>query len=280
MRNLIVLIWKNYFFFLFLLLEGISIYMVVQTQFYQRASFINSSNAVSANVLQTSSNIESYFYLHTENENLAKENAELRAKIMDSYSMIVNDLHKVSDTVFRQKYTYTSAKVVNNSTNRRNNYITLDKGSAQGVTKDMGVISSTGVIGRVKDVSANFCTVMSLLHSKFTVNASVKKDGSYGPLTWDGSDYSYATLSDIPTHVRLAAGDSIVSSPYSVDFPKNIMIGTVESWVQESGKPFYTVRVKLSTDFKKITHVYIVNNMFKNEQQELEQRSTKDKDDQ
>jgi rod shape-determining protein MreC len=163
--------------------------------------------------------------------------------------------------------------VVNNSTNRRNNFITLDKGSKQGVQINMAVITSTGVVGQVKDVSENFCTVMSMLHSRTTISSKLKKDGSYGPLTWDGKDYSNATLSDIPTHVRLTKGDTIVTSAYSLTFPENIMIGTVESYERESGKYFYTVKVKLSTDFKKLTYVYIVNNMFKEEQEALEKKS-------
>lgn len=280
MRNLLILIWKNYFFFLFLLLESISIYMVVQNNYFQKASFVNSSNAITADILSTQANVESYFYLRTENEKLARENAELRSRILASYSMIINDIHRVNDTILKQKYSYTSAKVVNNSTNHRNNYITLDKGSEQGIKINMAVITSTGVVGQVKEVSSNFCTVMSLLHSKTTISASIKKDGSYGPLTWDGSDYEFATLSDIPTHVKIIKGDTIVTSAYSLTFPENIPIGTVESFVRESGKYFYTVKVKLATDFKKLTHVYIVNNMLKQEQEELENKSQNDKDDQ
>jgi rod shape-determining protein MreC len=130
----------------------------------------------------------------------------------------------------------------------------------------------------VKDVSENFCVVMSLLHSKTTISVAIKKDGSYGPLSWDGKDYAYATLNDIPTHVRLKKGDTIVTSAYSTTFPENIMVGTVESFERESGKYFFTVKVRLSTDFKKITHVYIVNNMMKEEQENLEKSSTKDKE--
>lgn len=276
MRNLIVFIWKHYFFFLFLVLEIFSISLVIQNSYYQRATFINSSNQVVANVLKTSSDIEEYFYLKTENERLARENAELRSRVLESFSIVRNDQYLVKDSTLHQKYTYTSARVVNNSTNRRNNFLTLDKGSKQGISNNMAVITSTGVVGQVKDVSENFCTVMSLLHSKTTISAKVKKDGSYGPLTWDGSDFNHATLNDIPTHVRLIKGDTIVTSAYSVTFPEGIRVGTVESFVQESGKYFYTVKVKLSTDFKKLTHVYIVKNIFKEEQENLEKRSESD----
>lgn len=278
MRNLILFIWKHYFFFMFLLLEAFCIYLVVQNNYYQKASFINSSNVLSANILQTSTNVEQYFYLKNENENLAKENAELRSHIMSSFDITVNKEYTVNDTTYHQKYVYTSAKVVNISTNFRNNYLTLNKGSKQGIQNNMAVITSTGVVGQVKDVSENFCTVMSLLHSKTTINSKIKKDGSYGPLIWDGSDFQYATLNDIPTHVRLTKGDTIVTSAYSRTFPENILVGTVDSYEREAGKYFYTIKVKLSTDFKKLTYVYIVKNIHKDEQQELEKRSETEKE--
>jgi rod shape-determining protein MreC len=278
MKNLLLFIWKHYFFFVFLLLESWCIYLIVQNNYYQRASFVNSSNNLSANVLKTSKNVEDYFYLKNVNEQLANENAELRSRLLESYAIIYNDLNTVKDTSLRQKYTFTSAKVVNNSTNRRNNYLTLAKGSKQGITKDMAVITNTGIVGQVKEVSENFCTVMSMLHSKTIVSAKIKKDGSYGPLTWDGEDFEYATLSDIPTHVRLKKGDTITTSAYSLTFPENIKIGTVDSWERKSGSNFFTVKVKLLTDFKKLSHVYIVNNLMKEEQMELEKKSETEKD--
>src|ERR1043165_1140028 len=273
MRNLVVLIWKNYFFFLFLILETLCIYIIVQNNNFQKASFVNSSNAVSAEVLSTSENIRQYFYLKDVNEKLARENAELNTHDLLSFSMMVNDQFTVKDTLYRQKYVYTSAKVVNNSTNRRDNYLTLDKGTKQGIKNNMAVISSTGVVGVVKDVSDNFCTVISLLHSDLTISSKLKKDGSFGPLNWDGENFSYATLNDIPTHERLQKRHTVVTSQYSKMFPENIMIGIVDSWYNEPAKPFFTVKVNLSTDFKKLTYVYIVQNKLREEQEELEKKS-------
>ena len=157
MRNLVVFITKNYFFFLFLLLETFCISILVQNNKFQRASFVNSSNQLSASVLSTSENIQHYFYLKTENERLAKENAELHSHDLLSFSLLVNGQYTINDTVYKQKYTFTNATVVNNSTNRRNNYLTLDKGSKQGITNKMGVTSSSGVVGIVENVSENFC---------------------------------------------------------------------------------------------------------------------------
>ncbi|MCW3104816.1 MAG: Cell shape-determining protein MreC [Bacteroidetes bacterium] len=273
MRSLLLFIWKHYFFFLFLLLQSFCIYLVVQNNYYQHASFISSSNNVSAHILESSHSVKDYFYLKDVNEMLAKENAELRSRLLESYSLVVNDWSKSEDTMLRQKYTYTSAKVVNNSTNRRNNYLTLDKGSKQGIRAGMAVITNAGIVGEVLAVSENFCTVKSMLHSQSIVSAKIKKDGSYGPLTWDGVDFEHVTLSDIPTHVHLVRGDTIVTSPYSKIFPENIRIGTVDTSERKSGENFFTVKVKLLTDFKKLTHVYIVENLLRKEQEELEQRS-------
>ena len=258
---------------MFLLLETFCISILAQNNKFQRASFVNSSNQISASVLSTSENIQQYFYLKSENERLAKENAELLSHDLLSFSVLVNGEYTVNDTVKRQKYTFTHAKVVNNSTNRRNNYLTLDKGSKQGVTNKMGVTSSSGVVGIVENVSENFCTVKSLLHSNTIINSKLKKDGSFGPLNWDGESFEFATLNDIPTHVRLFKGDTVVTSQYTLMFPENIMIGTVDSYYRESTKPFYTVKVKLSTDFKKLSHVYIVDNKLRVEQETLEEKT-------
>lgn len=273
MRNLVEFFAKNYFFFLFLLLETFCIYILVQNNKFQRASFVNSSSQISASVLSTSENIQHYFYLKTENERLAKENAELLSHDLLSFSKLVNGEYQVNDTVYKQKYIYTMATVVNNSTNRRNNYLTLDKGSKQGITNKMGVTSSSGVVGIVENVSENFCTVKSLLHSNTIINSKLKKDGSFGPLSWDGESFEFATLNDIPTHVRLFKGDTVVTSQYTKMFPENILIGTVDSYYRESTKPFYTVKIKLSTDFKKLSHVYIVDNKLRAEQEELEKKT-------
>jgi len=277
MRNLFTFIWKHYFFFMFLSIEVLCVYLIVQNNYFQKASYINSSNQLSANVLKASAYVEEYFYLKNENEKLALENAQLRSQSSVSFFLLENTEYNVNDTTFKQKYTYTSAKVVNNSTNRRNNYLTLNKGSKQGIKNNMAVITSTGVVGQIKDVSEYFCSVMSLLNSKTTISSKIKRDGSYGPLTWDGEDFKFATLHDIPTHVQLKKGDSIVTSAYSLTFPENIMIGTVESFERKSGEYFYTVKVKLSTEFKKLSHVYIVTNKFKTEQEELEIKSETDK---
>jgi rod shape-determining protein MreC len=183
----------------------------------------------------------------------------------------------VNDTAFKQQYEFEEAKVVNNSTNRRNNYLTLNRGKKQGVETDMGVISSTGIVGTVDQVSDNFCTVISVLHKDHVVNAKIKKDGNFGALSWDGADYQKATITGLPTHTKLTKGDTVVTSSHSVSYPENILIGTVESFGIKSGETSFTVKVKLSTEFKKLEYVYIVRNFFKAERKKLEEANKTDK---
>jgi len=166
---------------------------------------------------------------------------------------------------------------VNASVNNRNNYITLNVGSSSGVTRDMGVFNSSGMIGFVKDVSENFASVMSVLHKDFAVNCQLKRDGSYGPLIWDGKDYQYCLLTDIPTHAKIKVNDTVITSEISSYFPEGIMVGVIESYERRQNEQFYTVKVKLGADMKKLNHVYVIKNRFRNEKDSLEKNSQKNK---
>ena len=264
MRNLLRFFWKNNFTILFIVLELLSYLIFVTSNHFQRTKFWAFSNSLNGNFNSVVSGAEEYFTLGQTNQKLISENAYLRTLL--SQKMTHDEL---GDTT-SPKYVYRGAKVVNNSTNRRSNYITLDKGSSDGVEPDMGVISSTGVVGVVIGVSEHFSTVMSVLHKDAKISAKIKKDGSFGPLSWPGDDYEFGVLNDIPNHVHLTKGDSIVTSSYGALFPENIAIGTIESFEIKSGESFYTVKVRLSTAFKKLHYAYIVRNKLKAEQDELE----------
>lgn len=270
MRNLFVLLWKNYFIILFLLLEALSFFLIVQNNYYHRANFINSTNKVVAEIYSTVNDVTEYIHLKTVNDALAKENAVLHNKLTDAYWISIKDSNTVKDTLFDQQYTYFSAKVINNSTNKRNNYLTLNKGLKDGVKPEMAVICSNGVVGIVKDVSDHFCSVLSLLHKDTKVSARLKRTGYFGSLVWEGGSYRKASLLDIAKHVPLVKGDTIVTSNFSAIFPEGIMIGTVDHFELKPGDNFYTIEVNLSTNFGNLTHVYIVDNLLKEEQKKLE----------
>lgn len=252
------------------MIEFFCFFLMYKNSGYQGSSLFNSANGVAANVYHTAANIREYLLLKDENDKLAEENAMLHNLLKKGYAAIPLTQFIKRDTLYRQQYTYVSAKVVNASINKRNNYITINMGSDQGMTRYMAVINSNGAVGFIKDVSKNFSSVMSLLHKDVKVNCELKVDKSYGPLIWDGSDYRFCSLTDIPTHARIKKGDTVITSEKSGIFPEGINIGTVDSWERRSNDPFFTVKVKLIVDFKKLNHVFIIKNKFKMEQDSLE----------
>jgi rod shape-determining protein MreC len=282
MRTLLGFLVKNYYYLLFLVLQGACVLLMLNNRSYQRSRIINSANAVSAKTYELVANTREYLALREENTRLAEENARLRNILRtSSYDFISLKNFRRNDTLFRQKYIYIPARVINNTTNLRSNYLTLNVGRAQGIVHDMSIINTEGIVGIVKDVSENFSSALSVLHKDVKINCKLRRDGSYGPLNWDkDDDYQGATLTDIPIHAKIKVGDTVVTSNLSSIFPEGIMVGTVRSFERKSGDAFYTVKIGLSTNFRKVNHVYVIKNFFKAEQDSLEKASQKhDKDD-
>jgi rod shape-determining protein MreC len=271
MRNLFLFLWKYNFFIFFLLLETLCGYLIIQNNNFQRTSFINSTNTVAANVNSMVSSITEYINLRTTNDALSRENAALKSLLPDVFYIDSALKQITADTILKQQYVYMTAKVINNSVNRRNNYLTLNKGSLQGVKPEMGVICSDGIVGIVKDVSEHYCSVLSFLHKDSRISARIRRTGYIGSMVWNGYDQTRGTLNDIAKHVQVAKGDTIVTSSFSSIFPEGIMIGTVESVGVTGGNNFQDITVKLSTAFGKLTYVFIVSNLFKEEQRALEE---------
>ncbi|MEI6348485.1 MAG: rod shape-determining protein MreC [Bacteroidota bacterium] len=272
MRNLINFIWKNNYFFLFAILQIFSLWLIVENSIYQRSSIISSSNRVSGSVLSVYHGFEQYFFLRYNNDELARENALLLSNKQSSFQVTNKLEYTTNDTLFRHQFSYFEAKVISNSVNKQNNYLILNKGQNMGIEKEMAVISPSGMVGIVKDVSPNFCSVISLLHQDSRVNAKIKRTGFIGTVLWDGVDYRYAKLIDIPYHLNVRIGDTIVTSGYSTIFPEGVMIGTVAIVKPNKNDNFYNIAVKLFTDFNRIDYVYIVKNRFKSELDTLTSR--------
>lgn len=270
MRNLFRFILRYHFFFLFLLLESVALLLTVNHQQFQQTFFIHSANAVSGRVFNFYHTVGSYFELQRINEQLVQENTALLNQGKDNF--LVTDQHILfsGDRVFKRGYSYQHARVINNAVNRRNNYLTINKGSSHGIRPDMGVITNHGVVGIVKDVSPNFSSVLSLLHSDVLISVRITKNDHIGTLRWEGHDYRRAHMTYIPSHVELSVGDSIVTSGFSTVFPENIFVGTVRDWQIRRGEVFYTAEIDLALDFNKLTNVFIVNYLFREEQLELE----------
>ncbi len=269
MRYLLKIIYKYHFFLLFLMLEAIALSMGIQYNLYQRARFVSLSENISAYFNESISSFTDYFNLIETNRRLSLENAKLKNQLQRVYRSDNLFFFGENDTLHRQKYFFTSARVIKNSVNRMHNYLTLDKGSEQGVRPEMGVICPEGIVGITAGVTRNFTSVISLLNVNFHVSAKLKKNNYFGTLSWGGQDYRKAVLQDIPYHVQIEVGDTIVTSGYSAVFPEGIMIGKVEKAIIKNGN-FYTVTVSLSTDFKHLVYVDVIRNLQKEEQNKLE----------
>jgi len=233
---------------------------------------VNFTRQLSGKYHQKLANLQEYFSLQEENQQLIEENNRLLNIIESTYKSDEIFFRNVNDTVYNQRYFYTPAKVVNNSVNKKHNYITLNKGEKQGIKPEMAVVSDGSIVGVVKGVSQNFATVISLLNLDFKISAKVKKNGYFGSLIWNGDNYNTAILNEIPLHADIQVGDTIITSGFSSIYPEGILIGYIEDF-EEKGGSFYTIYVKLSTDFKRLNNVNIIGNLIQKEKLELEQEA-------
>lgn len=270
MRNLFLFLWKYNFFILFLLLEMLCGYLIVRNNNFQRASFINSTNEAAVKVNGVVSAVTEYINLRITNDALSRENAGLKTLMPNVYYVDSAIRRSINDTTLKQQYTFMTAKVINNSINRRNNYLTLDRGSLQGVKPEMGVVCPNGIVGIVKDVSDHYCTVMSFLHKSSLVSSRIKRTQFIGSLKWEGIDASHALLDDIENHVKVAKGDTIITTSFSSVYPEGVLVGIVDNVSPGKGSTFQNISVRLSTEFGSLSYVYIVDNLFKDEQKALE----------
>ncbi len=273
MRTLIRFFQTHHMLFLFLVLEGIGIFLLIQNNYIQRISFVKATNVISGNIYEQINNWHDYLYLKEINRQLVNENAQLRGMLPESYHVVNTKSTIRKDSIYIRRYVYFPAKVINNTVNKQYNYITLDSGKEQNIAVDMAVIGPDGIVGIVYGVSEHFTTVLPVINRNFRVSTKFKKNNFFGSLTWDGRSYRHAILNEIPLHVPVAIGDSLVVSGYSDSFPEGIPVGTVEKVSQKDGS-FYTIEVLLATDFRKLHYVTIIEDLMQAEQQTLEQQTS------
>lgn len=270
MRNLWVFILKYNNFFLFILFFSIAFILVVRNNSYQRASTFNSSNHLIASIYAYVDNFEQYIHLKDNNKLLLEENAKLREQLKSSQYSKRIEKDSIADSVNQLQYTYMVARVINNSTHQKNNYLTINRGSVQGVKKGMGVISPNGIVGIILNVSAHFATVQSLLHADTRISASLSESNNFGSLIWGSGNYnpSIAELKDIPNHVKVEPNEDVLTSGYSL-FPPGIAIGKVIS-SELSGDSFLDIKVRLNADFNSLQYVYVITDNMHDEREALE----------
>jgi rod shape-determining protein MreC len=270
MRNFLNLLYKYNNILLFLFLEGIALTFIVQNNSFQRSRYIQFSTSFSGGIYKKVSSLKQYFALKGENLALAQENIELRNKLAAFHLIVKERKDSLVDAIYNQRYIYFSAHVVNNSVNKLYNYLTIDKGSNDGVKLDMAVITHKGIVGFVNGVSENYATVQPVINKDFKVAGKFKSNGFWGSVSWQGIDHDVCNFNDVSHHVNVQKGDTVITVGSS-SFPDGIPIGTVlES--EFKGGNFYSIKLKLANDFTALNYVILVDDLKKKEQQGLEKR--------
>lgn len=269
MDKLLSILRRYDYVVLFVVLVVLSLVLMSRSGYYQESRLVSWANGVAGGWYSGVHSVSGYFGLKAENDRLAAENARLRARMAESYISYTDTVFTVDDTVYRQRYDYTEAAVIKNAWSGQDNYIMIGKGRRHGIEPDMAVISPDGIVGVVVNTTANFATVMPVLHSDSRNSVKVKRTGISGSLVWDGLDFRYAQVLDVPTTHQFEPGDTIVTSGLANDFPEGIPVGYVESAEALSGSGFYKVRIRLATSFNQLDHVYVIDNKFRQEQQQL-----------
>ena len=274
MRSLVLFFIKYNAFFVFVLLEIVSFYLIVNNNEKQNQVFISSANQVTGSFYEHYDKLISYWNLGDVNAELANDNKRLMEQLPNAFFDTTVDTIEVVDSQYRQQYEYIPAKVVNNSVSRYNNYLTLNRGRSQGIRPNTGVITSNGIVGIIKKTSKNYAGVMSILHHNIRISARLKSSKYFGSLVWKKEDPKYMYLDAIPKHAVVEQGDTIVTSGFSTMFPEGILIGTVSEASVVDGSNFHEIKVRLSSDMNNLSHVFVVNNLLKEEQQALEEALT------
>lgn len=274
MQQIVSFLYKNKLFILFLLLEFFAILFTIQSHSFHKSKFVNSANFLSGGIYNKINNFKEFLLLKKENERLNNENVYLKNLLgLDSLSAVDMEFAVIDTVKYKQKYNYTGAKVINNNFRKNNNYLTIDKGSNQGLGPDLGVINSKGIVGITKSTSGNYATVLSILNVNSRINAKLLNSDHYGSLSWDNNDYNVVQLLDLPIQAAIYAGDTVVTGGKSTIFPEGIPIGTIKDFKTLNNNYEY-INISLFNDMSSIGFVQVIKNFDKIEIKTLEEKST------
>lgn len=267
MRNIILFFAKHGSTFLFILLEIICFILIINFNNNQKSIYLHSSNLVSGKLYKEKQRLVDFFSLSEQLDSLQEENARLMRRVLyhEGYGKSI----EIDSGQFN--FQLIPAKIINQSINSRNNYLTINKGTSHGIRADMGVIDKNGIIGIIQGANTKYARVLSLLNSKSRISAKIKNKGYYGNIVWRNLDTQRLDLEAIPTHATVAVGDSIVTSGYSTMFPSDIFIGTIETYDTKKGASNYNITVKLNNNFSNLQHVFVIDNTAQNFQKTIEQ---------
>lgn len=270
MRNIIALLIRYAAFLLFIVLEFFCINLIIRNNEGQKEIFLNSSSVISGKIQSQFNRLVHLFSLASTVDSLSSENARLRAELANARYSLSLDTSSVVDTIYSQQYTYVHALVENKSISLRNNMITINKGSLQGIRKDMGIIEPNGIVGIVEHVGRHYSSCISVLNSRFIGSVAIKRTQAFGNLVWKGVDPTIMQMEAVGKHEDIRKGDTVVTTPFSNHFPQGIPVGTIVEANLPPGNNFYELDVRLFNNLSRTTAVYVVQNLLKNERKTIE----------
>lgn len=279
MRNLLNFLLKYNHFVLFVLLQGICLVLLVRFNNYQASIFFTSANRVTGTVYELTSQVTQYFGLTQANKALTARNTLLELEIdrlkkaLKGYQTDSTDYRRLEQSVL-SNFKLIPAQVVNNSVTHADNFITINKGKADGLQSEMGVISGTGVIGIIYMTSNHYSIVLPLLNSKSSVSCKISRTKYFGALKWDGDSPQYAYINDLPRHAEFTLGDTIVTSGHSEVFPEGIPVGTIDDMSDSNDGLAFKLKVRLFADFARLDDVAVIQRLRADEQKQLEDSLT------
>ncbi len=271
MRNLIYLFTRFGAAILFVVLEIISFYLIVNYNNSQREIWIHSANIFTGAVNKKSQDFNDYLKLKKKNDSLMIENARLLEKVINYRIVSRADLFQnLEETDSLSRYALIPARVCNQTIHLRNNYLTLCSGSASGLRAGMGVITENGIVGIVAQCSRHYAKVIMILHSQSRISVALKSSGFHGNLLWKGGSHARLNLEAIPKHAEISIGDTIVTSGYSISFPSELPVGVVRDFRIPSGSNSYNIEVQIFNDLQNIEFVYVVDFLDRNEKERMD----------
>lgn len=274
MRNLLEFLAKYNHWFVFLILEVVSMVLLFQYNSYQGSAWFSSANAVTGKLYEWDANVETFFSLTKVNQELTQRNAYLEQevqKLSDSLVSVTKDssIYHRDQFALLRNYRLIPAKVVANSIDKPSNLMTIDKGSADGIHKDMGVISGTGVVGIVYLVAEHYAIVIPVLNTKSNISCMIQNRGYFGYLRWKGGVSDLAYLEEVPRHAHFKLGDYVVTSGYSAVFPPGVRVGRILHVFNSADGLSYRVQLRLSTDFARLRDVCVIDDSAMKERLEI-----------
>lgn len=269
MRNIIDFIVRYLKWFVFTFYVVLSLILLVTNNRYQQSVYLTSANAVTGGIFNTWSQVTGYFNLKSINESLQASNADLQNQVFNLKTRISELRTQLEDTssVARDedRFDFISASVINNNTRHPRNYFTINRGTDNGIQPGMGVVDQNGVVGIVNVAGKNMSRVISLLNETQHFSVKIKGTSFIGSLVWKGGDATIGYVEEIPRHAKYEIGDTVVTSGYSTTFPEGIPVGVIMNRVRSQDDSFFTFKVRLTSDFKSLSAVRIIKDIYKSE---------------